>query len=152
MRNCHSILLPLSSEGAVFPERPSQTVRPRSSAVSLPVSPAQTVSPFLQRCWTLSCPNLPASRSPLRRFQNQIAARPTRCRCPPDTGRQRRLFFCSFCGTRSASASRYGQARFPAASDAACQASAGRIAPYRWLAFLQNPPLNLQRWTAWTRG
>ena len=23
---------------------------------------------------------------------------------------------------------------------------------YRWLSFLQNPPLNLQRWTARTRG
>ena len=58
--------------------------------------------------------------------------RPTRRRCPPDTGRQRRLFFCSFCGTRSASASRYGQVRFPAALGAACQASAGRTAPHRW--------------------
>ena len=38
-------------------------------------------------------------------------------------------YFCSFCGTRSASASRYGQARFPAASGATCQAFAGRNAP-----------------------
>ena len=39
----------------------SKTARPQISAVSLPVGPAQIVSPFLQRCWTLSCPNLPAS-------------------------------------------------------------------------------------------
>ena len=30
----------------------SKTARPQISAVSLPVSPAQTVSPCLQRCWT----------------------------------------------------------------------------------------------------
>ena len=48
-----------------------------------------------------------------------------RRRCPPDIGRQRRLFFCSFCGTRSVSASRYGSHRFPAASAVAYQAFAG---------------------------
>ena len=69
----------------------SKTARPQISAVSLPVSPAQTVSPFLQRCWTLSCPNLPASRSPLRRFQNQIAARPIRRRCLPDMPKQKTI-------------------------------------------------------------
>ena len=62
-RNCvwdwPSMLLPRSSEGLVFPGRPSQTARPRISAVSPPVSPARTESPFLQRCWTLSYPNLP---------------------------------------------------------------------------------------------
>ena len=35
---------------------------------------------------------------------------------------------------------------------AACLMCAGKTAPHRWLSFLQNPPLNLQRWTAWTRG
>ena len=69
----------------------SKTARPQISAVSLPVSPAQTVSPFLQRCWTLSCPNLPASRSPLRRFQNQTEARPTRRRCLPDMPKQKTI-------------------------------------------------------------
>ena len=69
----------------------SKTARPQISAVSLPVSPAQTVSPFLQRCWTLSCPNLPASRSPLRRSQSQTAARPTRRRCLPDMPKQKTI-------------------------------------------------------------
>ena len=69
----------------------SKTARPQISVVSLPVSPAQTVSPFLQRCWTLSCPNLPASRSPLRRFQNQIAAHPIRRRCLPDMPKQKTI-------------------------------------------------------------
>ncbi len=71
----------------------SKTARPQISAVSLPAIPVCTGSSFLQRCWTLSCPNLPALRSPLCRFQNQIAAHPIHRRCPPDTGRQRRLFF-----------------------------------------------------------
>ena len=33
--------------------------------------PEQTGSPSLQKHWTLLCPNLPASRSPLCRSQNQ---------------------------------------------------------------------------------
>ena len=94
----------------------SKTARLQISAVSLPEIPVCTGSPFLQRCWTLSCSNLPVLLSRLCRFQNQTEARPIRRRCPPDTGRQRRLFFCSFCGTRSVSASRYGSHRFPAAS------------------------------------
>ena len=69
----------------------SKTARPQISAVSLPVSPAQTVSPFLQRCWTLSCPNLPASRSPLCRSQSQTAARPIRRRCLPDMPKQKTI-------------------------------------------------------------
>ena len=69
----------------------SKTARPQISVVSLPVSPAQTVSPFLQRCWTLSCPNLPASRSPLRRSQSQTAARPIRRRCLPDMPKQKTI-------------------------------------------------------------
>ena len=94
----------------------SKTAQPQISAVSLPAIPVCTGSPFLQRCWTLSCSNLPALRSPLCRFQSQTADYPIRRRCPPDTGRPRRLFFCSFCGTRSVSVSRYGSHRFPAAS------------------------------------
>ena len=42
--------------------------------------------------------------------------------------REAAAIFCSFCGIRSASASRYGQACFQAASGAAYQAYAGRIA------------------------
>ena len=94
----------------------SKTARSQISAVSLPEISVCTGSPFLQRCWTLSCSNLPVLLSRLCRSQSQTADHPIRRRCPPDTGRQRRLFFCSFCGTRSVSASRYGSHRFPAAS------------------------------------
>ena len=94
----------------------SKTARLQISAVSLPEIPVCTGSPFLQRCWTLSCSNLPVLLSRLCRSQSQTAARPIRHRCLPDTGRPRRLFFCSFCGTRSVSVSRYGSHRFPAAS------------------------------------
>ena len=69
----------------------SKTARPQISAVSLPVSPVCTGSPFLQRCWTLSCPNLPASRSPLCCFQNQTEARPIRRRCLPDMPKQKTI-------------------------------------------------------------
>ena len=37
------------------------------------------------------------------------------------------------------------QACFPAASGAACQASAGRIAPRHWRLYPRNPPPNPQR-------
>ena len=94
----------------------SKTARLQISAVSLPVSPEQTELPYLQRCWTLSYSNLPVLLSRLCRSQIQTAVRPIRHRCLPDIRRQRRLFFCSFCGTRSVSASRYGSHRFPAAS------------------------------------
>ena len=94
----------------------SKTARLQISAVSLPEIPVCTGSPFLQRCWTLSCSNLPVLLSRLCRSQSQTAARPIRHRCLPDIRRQRRLFFCSFCGTRSVSVSRYGSHRFPAAS------------------------------------
>ena len=57
-------------------------------------------------------------------------------------------FFCSFCGTRSASALRYEQGRVPAASGAACPMCAGKTSPRRWLLFPQNPPPSPQRWTA----
>ena len=60
-----------------------------------PVSSVCAESPSLQRCWTLSYPNLQVLRSPLCHSQNQTAARPIRRRCPPDTGRQRRLFLTS---------------------------------------------------------
>jgi len=69
----------------------SKTARPQISAVSLPVGPAQTVSSFLQRCWTLSCPNLLASRSRLCRSQSQTAARPIRRRCLPDMPKQKTI-------------------------------------------------------------
>ena len=59
--------------------------------------------------------------------------------------REAAAIFCSFCGIRSASASRYGQACFPAASGAACQASAGRIAPRHWRLYPRNPPPSPQR-------
>ena len=72
------------------------TARPQISAVSLPAISEQTVSPFLQRCWTSSCPNLPVLLSRLCRSQSQTAAHPIHRRCPPDTGRQRRLFFVPF--------------------------------------------------------
>ena len=83
----------------------SKTARPQISAILPLVSPEQTISPFLQRCSTPPCPNLPVLLSRLCRFQNRTEFRPIRRRCPPDTGRQRRLFFCSFCGTRSGSMS-----------------------------------------------
>ena len=130
----------------------SKTARPRSSAASLPVSLEQTGSSFLQRCWTSSCPNPPALRSSPCRFQNRTEFRPIHRRCPPDTGRQRRPFFCSFFGTRSASASRYGYTRFPAASGAVCQVFAGRIAPRHWRLYPRNPQPSPQRQTVWTRG
>ena len=60
-----------------------------------PVSSVCAESPSLQRCWTLSYPNLQVLRSPLCHSQNQTAARPIRRRGPPDTGRQRRLFLTS---------------------------------------------------------
>ena len=71
----------------------SKTARPQISAVSLPAISEQTGSPYLQRCLTSPCPNPPVLRSRLYRSQSQTAARPTHRRCPPDTGRQRRLFF-----------------------------------------------------------
>ena len=49
-------------------------------------------------------------------FKNRTEFRPIRRRCPPDIGRQRRLFFCSFFAYRFVSVSRYGSHRFPAAS------------------------------------
>ena len=74
----------------------SKTARLQISAVSLPEIPVCTGSPFLQRCWTLSCSNLPVLLSRLCRFQSQTADHPIRRRCPPDTGRPRRLFFVPF--------------------------------------------------------
>ena len=71
----------------------SKTARPQISAILPLVSPEQTISPFLQRCSTPPCPNLPVLLSRLCRFQNRTEFRPIRRRCPPDTGRQRRLFF-----------------------------------------------------------
>ncbi len=134
-----------------MPDLP-KTAQRHLSAVSPPASAVCIVSPFLQRCWTLSCLNQPDLRSQPCLFQNQTEFHPIRRCCPPDTGRQRRLFFCSFCGIRSVSASRYGRGRFPEASAVACLMCACRTDPYYWQSFLHNPPLNLQRWTAWARG
>ena len=75
---------------------PDQTSQQPFSAAAPPASSGCTESPSLQRYWTLSCPTPPAGRSPLYRFQNQTEFRPIRRRCPPDTGRQRRLFFAPF--------------------------------------------------------
>ena len=75
---------------------PSQTAQRHLSAVLLPVSSEQTGAPFLRKRWTSSYPNPPALRPPLCRFQNRTEFRPIRRRCPPDTGRQRRLFFVPF--------------------------------------------------------
>ena len=69
----------------------SKTARPQISAVSLPAIPVCTGSSFLQRCWTLSCPNLPASRSPLCRSQSQTAVHPIRRRCLPDMPKQKTI-------------------------------------------------------------
>ena len=73
-----------------------QTSQQPFSAAAPPASSRCTESPSLQRYCCSPCPNLPASRSPLRRFRNQIAAHPIRRRCLPDTGRQRQLFFVPF--------------------------------------------------------
>ena len=75
------------------PAFPSQTAQPRISAISPSAISEQTVSPYLQRCWILPCPNPPALRSSPCCFQNRTEFRPIRRRCLPDTGRQRRLFF-----------------------------------------------------------
>ena len=71
----------------------SKTARPQISAVSLPAIPVCTGSPFLRKRWTSSYPNPPVLLSRLCRSQSQTEFRPIRRRCPPDTGRQRRLFF-----------------------------------------------------------
>ena len=70
-----------------------QTSQQPHLAALPPVSSVCAESPSLQRCWTLSYPNLQVLRSPLCHSQNQTAAHPIRRRCLPDTGRQRRLFF-----------------------------------------------------------
>ena len=70
-----------------------QTSQQPHLAALPPVSSVCAESPSLQRCWTLSYPNLQVLRSPLCRLQSQISSLPIRRRCPPDTGRQRRLFF-----------------------------------------------------------
>ena len=73
-----------------------QTSQQPHLAALPPVSSVCAESPSLQRCWTLSYPNLQVLRSPLCHSQNQTAAHPIRRRCLPDIGRQRRLFFVPF--------------------------------------------------------
>ena len=73
-----------------------QTSQQPHLAALPPVSSVCAESPSLQRCWTLSYPNLQVLRSPLCHSQNQTAAHPIRRRCLPDTGRQRQLFFVPF--------------------------------------------------------
>ena len=70
-----------------------QTSQQPHLAALPPVSSVCAESPSLQICWTSPYPTPPAGRSPSCRLQNQIGSRPIRRRCPPDTGRQRRLFF-----------------------------------------------------------
>ncbi len=73
-----------------------QTSQQPHLAALPPVSSVCTESPSSQRRWTSPYPTPPAGRSPSCRLQNQIGSRPIRRRCPPDTGRQRRLFFVPF--------------------------------------------------------
>ena len=73
-----------------------QTSQQPHLAALPPVSSVCTESPSLQRCWTLSYPNLQVLRSPLCHSQDQTAAHPIRRRCLPDTGRQRK----TLCGKR----------------------------------------------------
>ena len=73
-----------------------QTSQQPHLAALPPVSSVCAESPSLQRCWTLSYPNLQVLRSPLCHSQNQTAVHPIRRRCLPDIGRQRRLFFVPF--------------------------------------------------------
>ena len=69
----------------------SKTARPQISAVSLPAIPVCTGSSFLQRRWISLCPNLPAWRFPLCRFQSQTAVHPARRRCLPDMPKQKTI-------------------------------------------------------------
>ena len=77
-----------------------QTSQQPHLAALPPVSSVCAESPSLQRCWTLSYPNLQVLRSPLCHSQNQTAAHPIRRRCLPDTGRQRK----TLCGKRGGAA------------------------------------------------
>ena len=70
-----------------------QTSQQPHLAALPPVSSVCAESPSLQRCWTLSYPNLQVLRSPLCHSQNQTAAHPIRRRCLPDTGGSGGYFF-----------------------------------------------------------
>ena len=68
-----------------------QTSQQPHLAALPPVSSVCAESPSLQRCWTLSYPNLQVLRSPLCHSQNQTAAHPIRRRCLPDMPKQKTI-------------------------------------------------------------